>query len=178
MPTIVRSANTATVIRVSSARTAASADTGQRHVASPDRAATVVNDGGQRTVNVAAPGPQGAAGTPGTNGAGLIPPIPFAWGDASPRVVHTVAEDSYVDLVQLLIETPFNGIDPAITVGITGQPALLMPATYSDPLGVGTFEASPDQLLPAGTQITLSVSPGAGGAAGAGQLFLSLIPTA
>ena len=52
-----------------------------------------------------------------------------------------------------------------------------MPASYIAPATPGTYEASPDRLLVAGTNIIVTLNPGAGGSAGAGQLFLSLIPT-
>lgn len=140
-----------------------------------ERTATVV-ERDTRVTQISSPGVQGPAGADGVNGAGLIPPINVAWGDASPRAVHTVAADALVDLVQLTVETAYDGASPSFAVGTLASPSLLMPASYNDLTAVGTYEASPDRVLTAGTVIYVTQSPGAGASAGAGRLQLSLNP--
>lgn len=121
-------------------------------------------------VTVGVQGPDGQQGLPGT----ALPPINFAFGDASPRVVYTPAQNVLVMDVEVIIDTAFNGASPSLSVSASA--ATLMPPSLNDLKSIGSYEASPNLRINAGTPFTVTITPGAGATQGAGQLVISLIP--
>jgi hypothetical protein len=117
---------------------------------------------------------QGPAGTTGPAG-NALPPIAFAYGDASPSVRYTLPKRSLITACSINIRTAFNGVGAQLAVGTPGNPEGLMPVTHNDPGTVGQYENSPDLELPAGSQITLSITPGAGASRGSGVVVLELL---
>lgn len=126
------------------------------------------------------PGEDGEAGAAGANGDGQYPAIAFAFGDASPSIVLTVnpASAAEITLVQLEIETPFDGAGAEIKIGTAADDDLLMRADQNAPSDAAVFEASPRVRLPAGAQVQLSITPGAGASQGSGKLIIQATPTA
>lgn len=130
------------------------------------------------TVAIATPGVQGPKGDPGLSPAGLLPPINFAFGDATPATVAVLSDASEVMAVQLQIEEAFNGVGATIALGTAEDPELLLAAWQSDPSDAGgVFEVCPRVELPANTNLVLTIAPGAGATQGRGQLVLSAVPT-
>ena len=129
-----------------------------------------------RTIELGIPGPAGPQGVPGPTGAGVLAPIDFAFGDASPAIVLTLSEDTEFVLVSLQIEEVFNGAGAAIQLGVVGQPGLLMDAWQNDPGAAEVFETSPRVELALGTQLLLTINPGAGASTGRGQFILTSVP--
>lgn len=107
---------------------------------------------------------------------GIIPLIDFSYGDASPVVVHTVADAAEVIAVSLQIEQAFNGAGAAISLGTAASPGLLFSSAMNNPAVVGVFEFSPREEIPVGTDIILTITPGAGASQGAGQIFIQATP--
>lgn len=133
----------------------------------------VHEDGAVEVVEVGLQGPPGA---PGLDAAGNPPPIPFAFGDASPAPVYTAASPALVVSAAVHLRTPFDGAGAALELGVSGQPGLLMPAAYNDPRVPGEYENSPDVTLSAGQQVLLTITPGAGATQGAGVIILRILP--
>ncbi len=169
--TIVSGApSAAKTVTVSRRDTAITVDKGIETVIIPDRSAVESVTKQTRTVSVSTTGPRGPRGA---DGSGQIPPINFAWGDASPIAVYTPAEDVWVDDIQIVITAVFDGVGAQIALGTAGSPELYMPFVYSAANRLGTYEASPDLVLAAGTDVILTIVPGAGASTGAGSLLLS-----
>lgn len=148
-----------------------------RNVLVRDERQTVVDRDRPRTIDTGGKqGVQGPVGPPGPAGSGAMPPIDFAFGDATPAVVLVLGEALEFVTVSLQIEEAFDGAGASVALGIAGQPELLMPAAYNDPSTLGVYDAGPRVELPTGTQIILTITPGAGASAGRGQFVLTAVP--
>lgn len=122
-------------------------------------------------IEVAEPGMPGPAGPPGS----ALPPISFAYGDASPAQIYTLTKRSMVISCSLYIRTAFDGAGAALKVGTPSAPEALLPAGFNDPNSLGQYENSPDLELPAGSQITLTITPGTGASQGNGVVVIELL---
>lgn len=115
------------------------------------------------------------AGLRGAKGASgqVLPPIPFAHGDASPRLIHLLADTQLLASLQVVLTVPFNGESPAIRVRTQSGQVLI----ETDQIAAGfsaTYESTPGAVLPSGTGIYLEITPGAGATAGSGFVVLNL----
>lgn len=99
--------------------------------------------------------------------------IDFSFGDASPRVMFTLPQDSLLSELQLIIRQPFNGVGAKLVVRTNGY-IILMDEDQNLPDFPTTYETTPAAILPAGSQIVLEITPGVGATAGTGQLLLNL----
>lgn len=107
----------------------------------------------------------------GTGSVGVS--VPFAFGDASPRVVFTLPQEGTIPELQLTIRSPFDGANASIAVR-TNTGIELIPADRNMPEYSGTYETTPVATLPAGTQILLEIDPGSGATKGTGLLTFIL----
>lgn len=122
----------------------------------------------ERTTRVIVGGTQGPRGAPG---AGFIE-VAFAFGDATPKPLATVAAGSLVKAVRLFVTEAFDGTAPALAVGDAGDPARLMAAGQNLPGTVGEYETAPGFVYGSGTQVQLHITPGAGATAGRGVVVI------
>lgn len=107
---------------------------------------------------------------------GLIVTVPFAFGDATPKTLLTLAARRRVLTVQVTVDTPFDGVGAALSVGTAAAPAALLPADAIDPASPGSYAANPVLSFAEATALTLSISPGAGAGTGAGVVILTIEP--
>lgn len=114
----------------------------------------------------------GLRGPKGENGQAL-PPIAFAFGDASPRLLHLLGDAGLLVSVQLVISAPFNGDGAALRIRTQAGTALL-DGDQVAPDFTATYESTPGASLAAGTGIYLEITPGAGATAGSGFVVLNL----
>lgn len=120
-------------------------------------------------------GGTGRRGPKGADGAGAVPAISFAFGDA-PRTVWTAEVNGILSGARLSIEHAFDGDGAAIMVGVQSNPSAVMQAGQSDPKTAGDYEVTPDIVMMAGQTVTITITPGAGASAGDGFLLLTFIP--
>ena len=125
-------------------------------------------DGGQ--VEVVGVGIQGPPGP------GILAPINFAWGDATPALLLTAVAGKRIYVVEIILFTAFNGAGAALSVGPLAAPAELMSASENNPAAVASYETNPDKLYASQTAIYLHITPGSGASAGAGQVRLEIEP--
>lgn len=118
-------------------------------------------------------GAQGIQGIPGPSGAGVLE-IAFAFGDATPKNLVVATANKQVYSVGIHIHTAFNGTGAALSVGDSGDPSRLMGAAMNDPAVAGSYEAAPNHRYGAGTQLLLTITPGAGASQGAGIVTLQI----
>ena len=165
------------VVVVDRARTVATVRGGIAAVRVPEQGSEVgVVTNNTRVAQVAAPGPQGQRGQPGD---GVYPTIEFAFGDASPAVVLVLNPGTQeITGVALQVEQGFNGVGASIAFGIAGQPELLMAAAENDPATEGNYDTTPRVELAGGTQLVITINPGAGATVGRGQFVIQTTPTA
>jgi hypothetical protein len=98
--------------------------------------------------------------------------IYFSWGDATPRIIHTMTKTQRVWEVRLSIETVFDGTGPSLQIGDAGDPGRLMGATQNDPLSLAIYSSSPGAECVAGSDILLTITPGGGASQGSGHIQL------
>lgn len=118
---------------------------------------------------------RGLPGRDGLDGAGLLPPIPFGWGDA-PRAVFTPAADGILTICRIQFTQPFDDPAASVRVGTTAAPGAAMPAEWNRPASSLEFENTPDLPMAAGEPLILTIAPAAS-TQGGGLLFLSFLPT-
>lgn len=111
-------------------------------------------------------GPKGESGQ-------ALPPIAFAFGDASPRLLHILGDSGLLVSVQLIISTPFDGEDSALRIR-TQAGDVLLDSDQVAPTFSATYESTPGAALSGGTAIYLEITPGSGATAGSGFVVLNL----
>ena len=111
-------------------------------------------------------GPKGESGQ-------VLPPIAFAFGDASPRLLHILTDSALLVSIQLILATPFDGNGAALRIR-TQTGAVLLDSDQVAPDFSATYESTPGVSLAAGTGIYLEITPGEGATAGSGFVVLNL----
>jgi hypothetical protein len=178
MPVVINSAAGKTVV-VDFARNIATVSPSPLVVRVPDQRASSAVLADTRVVKAVAPGPQGKQGVAGLSGAGVLPTINFAFGDATPATILLLGQAVEVALISLQIEETFDGVGASIQLGVAGSPGMLMAANQNDPSALlATFETTPRQELAAGVGLVLNITPGAGATRGRGQFIISTVPVA
>ena len=115
--------------------------------------------------------PFGSSG--GTSG---LVPVAFTFGDATPKIIATLSVPMLISEAEIGVTVPFNGTSPALSLGVVGAPQSLIAANQTDPLTAVQYTTSPNLFYPAGTQIILTIVPGAGCTQGAGVVVISALP--
>jgi len=113
---------------------------------------------------------RGATGT-----AGGLTYATFAFGDATPALIHTTSDSGIVARVELYITTAFNGVGASISIGTSDNHDLFMAANENDPSVLNSFYSHPGYNFNAATDINLYITPGAGASAGSGFAILNLV---
>jgi hypothetical protein len=111
-------------------------------------------------------GPKGSSGQ-------VLPPIAFAHGDASPRLIHLLTETQLLVSLQLILSDAFDGEGATLRVR-TQAGEVLLGTDQVAPGFPATYESTPGTMLSSGTGIYLEITPGAGSTAGAGFVVLNL----
>lgn len=105
-----------------------------------------------------------------------IPPIAFAFGDATPSPIYTFPFNGTLTAAGIAVDTPFNGTTPSVELGITGTLDALLPTTSSNVAESGHYGATPELHVSAGDQVILSIVAGSGASSGNGRVFLQFVP--
>jgi len=125
------------------------------------------------TVEIGQQGPPGIPGPMGPAGAsGPIAATPFTYGDVSPMSFMTIPAGKLVLEVHVIIETPFDALDAAITVGDGGNPLSLMNTDQINPREAGSYQTNPLTSYLIDTELFLYFTPGTDPQAGAGRFFI------
>lgn len=111
---------------------------------------------------------RGEQGPPGNQGL----EIPFAWGDATPKLLLLGTAGKLVYNVQLHIDVAFNGVNATLEVGDLIDPDRLMRADQNAPSEAGSYSVSPNYRYVSDTNIYLTITPGVGASTGSGLLTL------
>lgn len=119
-------------------------------------------------------GVRGAQGPPGP-AAASAPLHTFAFGDATPAVIYTPANNVFVVGARLIVTTPFDGVGAQLKVGLLGNLEQYVAASENNPAFAAEYENDVAAVLNAGTAVYLSITPGAGATQGAGRLLLDVV---
>jgi len=101
---------------------------------------------------------------------------PFAFGDATPTALCTVAAGKRVLEAEISITTAFDGAGAGLSIGDAGGVGNLMPVAFNAPDTAGTYSASPNYLYAVATVVHLYITPGAGATQGNGVVRLKIQP--
>lgn len=121
------------------------------------------------------PGAQGATGPMGPSGAGSVVQ-PFAYGDATPVLLTTIAAGKRVFRAHLTIDQAFDGLGASLSVGPLASPGELLASGDNAPASVATYETTPGLSYGVSTGIYLFITPGSGASSGTGAVILDLEP--
>lgn len=111
-------------------------------------------------------GPQGPTGT-------VIPAgIGFQYGDVSPVFGVTIAAGQRVMECRLIIETPFDGVGAALSIGDASNHQSLLATTQVNPAMAGGYFSVPLVKYAEATALNLYFTPGADPHQGAGKFFI------
>lgn len=102
--------------------------------------------------------------------------LTFGYGDATPESIGTIPAGKLVLTVRLQITVPFDGADPALSIGPSGSAAELMDVTDNDPTQEAAYETNPGVTYGSDTEVFLSITPGSGASAGAGLVLITYQP--
>lgn len=100
--------------------------------------------------------------------------IAFSFGDASPKPIAQIAAGRTVFTAQVVIQTPFNGVGAALSVGDAGIGDRLLRSNQTDPTFAAEYETNPAHTYSSDTQILLAITPGAGCTSGTGFVLLEI----
>ena len=98
----------------------------------------------------------------------------FAFGDASPELITTVAANKSIISCSILITEAFNGTGATLQVGSIAVPDDIMASTDIAPSVLSTWSVNPNVKYGASTAIYLTINPGAGATTGRGLLVINI----
>ena len=103
--------------------------------------------------------------------------VPFAYGDASPRLVYQVpaGQTKTVVTAQVVITQAFNGSASVLALGDMTQSDRLIASALIDTADAAEYETNPAIEYSAGSLILLSIAPGSGTTQGSGYVLLELV---
>lgn len=113
-------------------------------------------------------GPPGPQGPPGAVGGSFD--INFNFGDASPALIGAL--NGVVISASIVIQTSFNGVSPALSIGTLSQPSLIMSSGGVFPEEVGRYESNPGVAV--NDSLYLYITPGLGASQGSGVVYLEV----
>lgn len=100
--------------------------------------------------------------------------IAFSYGDATPKVLFVVPAGKTVFTAQIVLQVPFNGVNPSLTLGDAAVPDRLMKVDQNSPIEVAEYETNPGHTYAADTEILLTIVPGDGATAGSGFVLIEI----
>jgi len=100
----------------------------------------------------------------------------LGFGSASPLALFTTPANAIIEKIQVIIDTPFTGGTPSLTIGITGQTAKYMGATENTLTGVATdkYETNPGLPSTAGEAL-IGTYAANGASAGSARILVHYV---
>lgn len=101
----------------------------------------------------------------------------LAFGSSSPVAMFTKPAGSLVRMVKVIIDTPFNGTSPQLSVGITGTTSKYMPTTAVDLKAAATTVFEYDAGLPVevGSEALIATYAADSSSAGAARIEVEYV---
>ena len=100
----------------------------------------------------------------------------LGFGTASPLSLFSTPANAIISKIQVIIDTPFTGGTPSLTIGITGQTAKYMGATQNVLTGVAadTYESNPSLPSTAGEAL-IGTYAANGASAGSARILVHYV---
>lgn len=106
-----------------------------------------------------------------------IPPVIFSFGDASPKIIATLPRAMMILAAKIQMITAFNGAASHLCLGTPAAPQSLISEAQVDATQVLLYGTNPSLPLETGSQIVLTITPGAGCTRGTGWVVIHALPT-
>lgn len=100
----------------------------------------------------------------------------IAFGTISPLTLFTLPANAVVEVVRVIVGTPFNGA-PAVSIGIAGTTSKYMGATQVDLMAAANtvFEVAPGVTPVGTTEALIATYSGGGATVGAGRIEIDYV---
>lgn len=97
----------------------------------------------------------------------------LAFGDSSPATLFTKPANSYIPIIEIVIDAQFNGT-PSLSIGITGQTSKYLSTTQVDlTAAAGTvFEVNPGLAAEVGTEALIATYSAGAATAGSARIMV------
>jgi hypothetical protein len=96
----------------------------------------------------------------------------LAFGSTSPVTAFTLPANAVVHLVEVIVDTAFNGTAPTMSVGISGTTSKYMPATAVDLKTTGSYEYRANLIADGGTNAIIITYAADSSSAGAARVMV------
>lgn len=117
-----------------------------------------------------------ASGGAGSGDAGVdnVIKAPFSFGDATPKLIHTIPADTLIVTATVFITTPFDSVLSTLSLGDIANNSRLLNSSqiYGDEQG--EYEAKPGYKYISPTDIYLYINLGSGNTTGNGYVVLEI----
>lgn len=109
----------------------------------------------------------------GASNGTLVDVTALAFGDSSPVAMFTKPANSYVSKVEVVIDTPFDGAAPTVSIGISGTTSKYVASNQVDlTASAGTvFDVTPGEAVTVGTEALIATYNADGSTAGAARIL-------
>ena len=95
----------------------------------------------------------------------------LAFGSASPLALFSTGAADVVNQVQIIVDTPFNGTAPAVSIGVSGTASKYMAATEVDLKTAGVYSVHPG-LVAGGIEALIATYSADSSSAGAARILV------
>ncbi len=98
----------------------------------------------------------------------------LAHGDSSPHTLFTLSANAIVNEVRVVIDTPFNGTAPTMSVGIAGTTSKYMGATHNNLKGTAkdVYISTPGEIAVGTTEALIATYSADGADAGSARIIV------
>ena len=134
-----------------------------------ERSTNVINE---RVQVITVESPRGRTGDTGNSGTGVAIQYNFAFGDATPATIATVAAGKAVYRVECCITESFDGIGATVLVGDATVNDRLLSTEHVDLTTIGQYQSNPAHEYLAQAVVQLRIIPGANASSGAGFILI------
>ena len=97
--------------------------------------------------------------------------VPFAFDDASPKIITSIKTGNMVKDAELVIEAAFDDASATLALGTAASPGAVLPAAKIDPTVEFTFATDENYIAPVDETVILTLTPGTS-TAGSGYVLL------
>ena len=118
---------------------------------------------------------QALIGGSGSNSAD-DPPINFAFGDVTNRIIMPLTGAHVVQRVTIVVDTAFNGVNPSLSIGTMSVPDLLVRPERVDLTTLAEYEIGGAQQVASPDAIYLTLNAGMAATQGAGRILIERVP--
>ena len=131
------------------------------------------NNDGSITISRSSPSPSSPPVITSSDNNGRVS-VPFAYGDATPKIIYSVPVGKTILSAQIVITQAFNGASPNLRLGDSGNLDRFFSALQNNASEVGIYGTNSNHSYGVTTNILLSIVAGSGATQGSGSILLEV----